>query len=76
MDKQHKIESWIWITAYIIEILLMLYYLITGGYFFALVAMVVIMFIDNQLKEVRNSYRYKRVKERLDTIYAKLNDKY
>jgi len=76
MDKQHKIESWIWITAYIIEILLMLYYLITGGYFFALVAMVVIMFIDNQLKEVRNSYRYKRVKERLGTIYAKLNDKY
>lgn len=76
MDKQYKIESWIWITAYIIEILLMLYYLITGGYFFALVAMVVIIFIDNQLKEVRNSYRYKRVKERLDTIYAKLNDKY
>lgn len=49
---------------------------LTGNYFFALVAMVVIMFIDNQLKEVKNSYRYKRVKERLDTIYAKLNDKY
>lgn len=76
MDKQHKIESWIWITAYTIEMLLMLYYLLTGDYFFALVAMVVIMFIDNQLKEVRNNYRYKRVKERLDTIYAKLNDKY
>lgn len=76
MDKQHIVEYWIWVVAYIIEMILMLYYLLTGNYFFALVAMVVIMFIDNQLKEVRNSYRYKRVKERLDTIYAKLNDKY